>query len=70
MDPNTAAEAPKTEGEAKPAEGDRALTEDELKGKLDLKWYGDSGFKIHFKDKDDEHRNIYIDLNPLNEDCP
>ena len=49
---------------------DKPLRNDKLYGKVDLKWYGDNGFKIHFLDANDEHRNIYIDVNPENDDCP
>ena len=48
----------------------RPLTHDELKGKVDVKWYGHAGFKIHFLDKDNEHRNIYVDIWIDNKDCP
>ena len=30
---------------------EREMDNDELKGKVDIKWYGHSGFKIHFLDK-------------------
>ena len=49
---------------------DRPLKNDRLYGAVDLKWYGDSSFKVHFLDADDEHRNIYIDMNIENKDCP
>ena len=42
---------------------DRPLKNDRLYGAVDLKWYGDSSFKVHFLDADEEHRNIYIDMN-------
>jgi L-ascorbate metabolism protein UlaG (beta-lactamase superfamily) len=48
----------------------RPLTQDDLKGKIDIKWFGHAGFKIHFLDKDNEHRNIYIDIWIDNKDCP
>ena len=48
----------------------RPLTEDELKGKVDVKYFGHAGFKIHFLDADNEHRNIYIDIWIDNEMCP
>lgn len=48
----------------------RPLTFDDLKGKLDIKWFGHAGFKLHFKDEKDEHRNIYIDIWIDNKDCP
>jgi len=41
-----------------------------LKGKVDLKWFGHAGFKIHFLDAEDVHRNIYIDVWIDNQDCP
>ena len=28
----------------------RPLEHDELKGKLDMKWFGHAGFKLHFID--------------------
>ena len=43
---------------------------DALKGKVDLKYYGHAGFKIHFLDAQNEHRNIYIDVWSDNKDCP
>jgi len=49
---------------------DRPLKNDRLYGAVDLKWYGDSSFKVHFLDGDNEHRNIYIDMNIENKDCP
>jgi len=49
--------------EAKQKEmAERPLKEEELQGKVDLKWMGHSGFKIHFLDADNVHRNIYIDI--------
>lgn len=48
----------------------RPLTYDDLKGKVDIKWFGHAGFKIHFMDQDNEHRNIYIDIWIDNKDCP
>ena len=48
----------------------RELELEDLKGKVDVKWYGHAGFKIHFMDKDDVHRNIYIDIWIDNKDCP
>lgn len=59
-----AAEEMRKKMEAKP------LTYEDLKGKVDVKWYGHAGFKIHFLDKDNEHRNIYIDIWIDNKDCP
>ena len=48
----------------------RNIEHEALKGKVDVKFYGHAGFKIHFLDEDDEHRNIYIDLWLDNKDCP
>ena len=48
----------------------RPLTLDELKGKVDMKWFGHSGFKLSFKDAEDVHRNIYIDIWVDNKNCP
>jgi L-ascorbate metabolism protein UlaG (beta-lactamase superfamily) len=41
-----------------------------LKGKVDIKWFGHAGFKLHFLDETEEHRNIYIDIWIDNKDCP
>lgn len=41
-----------------------------LKGKVDIKWYGHSGFKISFKDNEDVVRSIYIDIWINNKNCP
>ena len=49
---------------------DRELVNDELKGKLDCKWFGHSGFKISFKDAEEIQRSIYIDIWIDNKDCP
>ena len=48
----------------------KPLTQEDLIGKVDVKWYGHAGFKIHFLDGDDVHRNIYIDIWIDNKDCP
>ena len=48
----------------------RDLQFDTLNGKVDIKFYGHAGFKIHFMDEEDEHRNIYIDMWKHNKDCP
>lgn len=48
----------------------RPLALEKLKGKVDLKWFGHAGFKIQFLDKDDVHRNIYVDVWIDNKDCP
>ena len=48
----------------------RPLELDTLKGKLDVKWLGHAGFKIHFLDAEDIHRNIYIDIWADNKNCP
>ena len=42
---------------------------DELKGKVDVKWFGHSGFKISFLDAEDVHRNIYVDIWIENKEC-
>ena len=42
---------------------------DDLRGKVDVKWYGHAGFKVHFKDAEDVQRNIYIDVWADNKDC-
>lgn len=46
------------------------LKEDDLKGKVDIKWYGHCGFKISFKDAKEIQRAIYIDIWIDNKDCP
>ena len=38
------------------------LANSELKGKVDVKFFGHAGFKIHFLDAEEVHRNIYIDI--------
>ena len=48
---------------------ERPLSEEDLKGKVDLKWLGHAGFKVHFLDAEGIHRNIYIDVWADNEDC-
>jgi hypothetical protein len=48
---------------------ERPLKEEDLKGKVDLKWMGHAGFKIHFLDAENVHRNIYIDIWADNKDC-
>jgi L-ascorbate metabolism protein UlaG (beta-lactamase superfamily) len=48
----------------------RPLTLEDLKGKVDLKWFGHAGFKIQFLDAENVHRNIYIDVWIDNKDCP
>lgn len=48
----------------------KPLTQDALKGKVDIKWYGHCGFKIGFKDKDGVQRSVYIDIFIDNKDCP
>ena len=40
-----------------------------IKGKLDLKWFGDFGFKLSFYDAEERKRTIYIDINVDNDDC-
>ena len=45
------------------------LAEEDLKGKVDLKWLGHAGFKVHFLDAEGVHRNIYIDVWADNSDC-
>ena len=40
-----------------------------MKGAVDLKWYGQFGFKIQFQDKDAVTRCIYIDIWLENPDC-
>lgn len=48
---------------------ERPLIEEDLKGKVDLKWMGHAGFKIHFLDAENVHRNIYVDIWADNKDC-
>ena len=48
----------------------RPLTLEALKGKVDIKWFGHAGFKISFKDAEDVHRNLYVDIWIDNKDCP
>ena len=48
---------------------EQPLKEEALKGKVDLKWMGHAGFKIHFLDAENVHRNIYIDVWADNKDC-
>lgn len=47
----------------------RPLIEEEMKGKVDLKWMGHAGVKIQFKDADNVQRSIYIDIWADNTDC-
>lgn len=49
---------------------ERPLKEEDLKGKVDIKWFGHGGFKVAFKDKEDKQRVMYFDLFVQNEDCP
>ena len=49
---------------------ERPLTHDELKGKVDLKWFGHAGFKLNFMDANEKQRCIYIDVWIDNSDCP
>jgi len=64
------AEAMKKAQEMKAKLDATPLKLDALKGKVDLKWYGHAGFKVSFLDKDDVHRNIYVDVWVDNKDCP
>lgn len=48
----------------------RPLVHDELKGKVDLKWFGHAGFKLNFLDADQVQRAIYVDVWIDNKDCP
>lgn len=43
---------------------------DELKGKIELKWFGHAGFKVHFKDEKGVDRAIYIDYWANNRHTP
>lgn len=45
-------------------------TTEEMKGKVDISWFGHGGIKIHFKDADDKPRSIYIDIWIDNKDAP
>ena len=47
-----------------------SIIHDTLKGKVDIKWFGHSGFKISFKDASDFQRAIYIDIWIDNKNCP
>ena len=47
----------------------KPLNLDKLKGKVDLTWFGHSGFKIGFLDKDGTQRAIYIDIWVEAPDC-
>lgn len=49
---------------------EKPLTHEELKGKVDIKWFGHAGFKVQFKDDKDVQRCIYIDIWIDNKDCP
>lgn len=49
---------------------DSDIIHDNLKGKVDLKWFGHSGFKISFKDANEIWRAIYIDIWIDNKNCP
>jgi len=60
----------KAAAELKKKMDERPLTFEDLKGKVDVKWFGHAGFKVHFLDKDNEHRNIYIDIWIDNCFCP
>lgn len=46
------------------------LQEAELKGKIDIKYFGHAGVKISWLDKEDIHRNIYINICSDNPNCP
>lgn len=46
------------------------LKEEDLKGKVDLKYYGHAGFKISYKDEGDVRRNLYINICSDNPNCP
>lgn len=48
----------------------RPLVLPELKGKVDIKWFGHAGFKITFKDAEDKLRSVYVDIWIDNKDCP
>ena len=63
-------EAAQKAAEAKAKFEARSLEEEELKGKVDVRWFGHAAFKISFKDADNEQRNIYIDFWADNKDCP
>ena len=41
-----------------------------MKGNVDLKYYGHSGFKLSFLDTENVQRNIYIDISIQNKLCP
>ena len=43
---------------------------DALLGEVDLRFFGYGGFKIQFSDKNNVMKNIYVNVNPDNEDCP
>ena len=62
--------AMKAAAELKKKMDERPLALDELKGKVDVKWFGHAGFKISFLDQENVHRNIYIDIWIDNKDCP
>ena len=46
------------------------MKHDELRGKLDLKWYGHAGFKLSFLDEKEIQRAVYVDIWIDNKDCP
>ena len=69
MSPEQAA-ALKAAAEMKAKLDAKPLTHEKLKGKVDIKWFGHAGFKVHFKDKDNVNRCIYIDIWIDNKDCP
>lgn len=49
---------------------ERELHLDDLKGKVDVKWFGHAGFKVSFLDEEKIHRNIYMDIWIDAADCP
>ena len=59
----------KLEAELKAKLDAEPLRQDELKGKIDIKWYGHSGFKISFKDAEETQRSIYVDIWIENNEC-
>lgn len=46
------------------------LKNEDLKGTIDMKWFGHAGIKLHFLDSENQHRNIYINVCSDNPNCP
>jgi hypothetical protein len=49
---------------------DMSLKEEEIKGKVELKYFGHSGIRIAFKDEEEKTRCLYINICSDNPNCP